>query len=1254
MDPAATPRSPLRSALRPSALRPRAPHPSASRPPARRGRVRASLLAVAAALALVVVGVVVPTASAETPCATGQNAIVCENSRPGADPSVWDITGAGDPSIQGYSTDVSVNVGKRIDFKIDTDAAAYSIDIYRTGWYAGKGARLIASVTPSAALPQAQPECLSDVTTELYDCGTWAVSAGWDVPSTAVSGVYVALLTRADTGGRSHITFVVRDTASTSAVLFQTSDTSWQAYNTYGGSNFYSGGANGRAYKLSYNRPVTTRGDNQGRDFYFANEYPLVRFLERNGYDVSYFSGIDTDRFGSALKQHRTFLSVGHDEYWSGAQRANVTAARDAGVNLQFLSGNENYWRTRYEPSPTTGGAAYRTVVTYKETWANAKTDPATESTGTWRDPRFASVANGGGRPENSLAGTLYMVNYSDLPVTVSALEGKLRLWRNTTLTSLATGTSAALAPHTIGYESNEDVDNGARPPGLVRLSTTTGPVAEYLQDFGTTVLPGTTRHNLTLYKAASGALVFSAGSVQWTWGLDQEHDGDGAPADIRMQQAQVNLFADMGVQPTTLMTGLRAATKSTDTAGPTVSVTNPSGASSKANGSSVTVSGTAYDSAGRVAGVEVSTDGTTWHPASGTTSWTYSYVQHGTGTGTIRVRAVDDSANIGPVTSRAVTITGTASVFGAEVPRTADSGDSGSATLGLRFTPTADGFIQGVRFFKSAANTGAHTGALWSVDGRQLATVAFQNETASGWQTATFAAPVAVTAGTTYVVSYTTPTGHYSASDWFFASAGSDAAPLKVAGGFGAAPAGVYSTTGGFPTDSYRANNYYVDAVYNTVDATPLSVSSQTPLAGSSSVAPSTTVSAVFSKAVTASTVAMTLKTAAGASVAGTTSYSATTRTAVFTPSAPLAATTGYTATLAGTATGGGAVTAGGSWTFTTQAPNAVVGTCPCRLFDDSTTPGIAQVAEGTPVTLGVRFAPLVDGTVTSLRFYKGPGNTGTHVGTLSNADTGVEIGRATFVGESTNGWQEVALPTPVAVTAGTDYVAAYTTTTGSYSATINGFGSGSTRGPLVTASDSGAYTYDGGFAGQRSSTNYLVDVSFTPSATPTPTPTPTPTATGTRLFADATPASASVEDSSSVEVGMAFTASAAGSATGIAFYKGSRNTGTHVGSLWDASGTRLAQVTFTGETATGWQSAAFATPVELVPGARYTVSYLAPAGYYAATGAGLATPVTNGALTTASGDNGVYRYGSGGVMPSSSYNSTNYFVDVYFQPKG
>ncbi len=112
------------------------------------------------------------------------NKIACENSKPGTDPAVWDdMSGAGDESIQGFSTDISVNVGQRIDFKIDTDASSYAITIYRIGYYQGLGARRIASVTPSAALPQRQPQCINDLTTELYDCGNWAVSASWNVPT---------------------------------------------------------------------------------------------------------------------------------------------------------------------------------------------------------------------------------------------------------------------------------------------------------------------------------------------------------------------------------------------------------------------------------------------------------------------------------------------------------------------------------------------------------------------------------------------------------------------------------------------------------------------------------------------------------------------------------------------------------------------------------------------------------------------------------------------------------------------------------------------------------------------------------------------------------------------------------------------------------------------------------------------------------------------------------------------------------------
>src|SRR6476646_1562272 len=236
------------------------------------------------------VGVVSPAVAA--PCDPGGSAIVCENSKPGTDPSIWDISGAGDTTIQGFATDISVDHGNRIGFKVDTDASAYTLQIYRLGWYGGDGARLITTLNPSATLPQVQPTCAKDTSTSLVDCGNWALSAYWDVPSTAVSGVYIARLIRGDTGGDSHIPFIVRDDSSHSDVVYQTSDTTWQAYNLYGGSDFYQGNqqlteTQARAFKISFNRPYITRGTATGRDFLFSNEYPMIRSMAQNAYDVS-------------------------------------------------------------------------------------------------------------------------------------------------------------------------------------------------------------------------------------------------------------------------------------------------------------------------------------------------------------------------------------------------------------------------------------------------------------------------------------------------------------------------------------------------------------------------------------------------------------------------------------------------------------------------------------------------------------------------------------------------------------------------------------------------------------------------------------------------------------------------------------------------------------------------------------------------------------------------------------------------------
>jgi hypothetical protein len=150
----------------------------------------------------------------------------------------------------------------------------------------------------------------------------------------------------------------------------------------------------------------------------------------------------------------------------------------------------------------------------------------------------------------------------------------------------------------------------------------------------------------------------------------------------------------------------------------------------------------------------------------------------------------------------------------------------------------------------------------------------------------------------------------------------------------------------------------------------------------------------------------------------------------------------------------------------------------------------------------------------------------------------------------------------------------------------------------------------------------------------------------------ANATPAQITVQDASAVELGMKFTADVSGNVTAIRFYKGPNNTGSHVGDLWSSSGQLLGTVTFSSETASGWQQASFAQPVAISAGTTYVVSYHTNVGFYSADGgyftAAANNPPLHGVANNASG-NGVFAYGAD-QFPTSSFNATNYWVDVVF----
>jgi hypothetical protein len=403
-----------------------------------------------------------------------------------------------------------------------------------------------------------------------------------------------------------------------------------------------------------------------------------------------------------------------------------------------------------------------------------------------------------------------------------------------------------------------------------------------------------------------------------------------------------VNLFADMGAQPATLKTGLVVATKTADTTPPSSVITSGLDGQTLADGAKLTISGTASDVGGVVAGVEVSTDGgATWRPATGKTSWSFTWIAHGSPTANVKTRAVDDSGNLeNPGTGAKVAISCPCSIWGNNViPDVPDSGDAGSVELGLKFSSETSGTITGVRFYKSTNNKGTHSGNLWTATGQLLASATFSGETASGWQTVAFSTPVSIIANTSYVISYFAPQGHYAqASGYMYphpspmpAGNGSvDSSPLHAPRNTPTLGNGLYmyAASSSFPVNTYNAENYWVDVTFQPAAVTTPAVASTTPAGGATGVAVSVAPSATFNQAVSASSITFTLKDPSNNPVNGTTSYNTSTHTATFTPAAALAYSTGYTAAVSGaTNSTGQTMTTPYTWTFTTAAaPTAPV----------------------------------------------------------------------------------------------------------------------------------------------------------------------------------------------------------------------------------------------------------------------------------------------------------------------------------------
>jgi hypothetical protein len=425
-----------------------------------------------------------------------------ENQRRGS--SDWEITAPADHrEIEGYASATSVNRGEAIEFFVSTVDPGYVVDVFRMGWYGGEGARRMADPITRPGIRQLTPA--PEPATGLVEC-RWRepyrmVTADADGPWP--SGVYLARLTARPSGRQAYVVFVVRDDDRRAALLFQSSVTTFAAYNNWGGRSLYAFNSGGTpARKVSLDRPYATSPygvqlDGAG-DFLRRWEYNALRWLEREGYDVAYTTDVDTHRRADLLLRHRVFLSVGHDEYWSWAMREHVEAARDHGVHLAFLGANACFWQIRFEPDAA--GVPDRTIVAYKDAVASdpVVADPslarARLATGRWRDAPTS-------RPEAALIGVMYLADPVDADVVVD--EADHWVFEGTGLRP------GGRLPGLLGYEV--DAVAAGSPAGLHRLAHSPFTRASGEIEYA----------DMTIHESPAGALVFATGSMSWNWGLD-------------------------------------------------------------------------------------------------------------------------------------------------------------------------------------------------------------------------------------------------------------------------------------------------------------------------------------------------------------------------------------------------------------------------------------------------------------------------------------------------------------------------------------------------------------------------------------------------------------------------------------------------------------------------------------------------------------------------------------------------------------
>jgi len=1078
---------------------------------------------------------------------TSSNPIVAENCFPGT--TDWKST---DPHLSypggfdAFASASSVDAGDSVDLRVYANPdTPYHVEIYRTGSYGGLQGRLVGEIPGLIATNQ--PVCASEpTTTGILDCAAWATSLTISTTSAWTTGVYLLKLVRDDNGQYNEVLLVVRDDDSTSDIVYKLPTATYQAYNNYGGKALYDSlsdtpntvSTKTRAVSVSFDRPYSQPGVEFRNDWYTHTDVMTVSWLERQGYDVSYIADEDMHVDGARISQHKVMLSGNHDEYWSQEMFDAALAARDAGTSLLFIGANAVYWRIRFEPSPVSG-VPNRVVTTYK-TIASGPADPVS-STSTFRDPA------GPNQPENALIGQMYAGDNSttSFPLRVSAAEGRHRVWRYTPLTELDPGQTASIGTKIVGWEWDNRVDNGAEPAGIENVASS--PVSGGLiQANGAFQAQGNTTATATIYRAASGALVFSTGTNNWARGLALNVRGEGEPDD-RIQQATVNVLRDMGAAPATLAGGLQVDA----TGPPQVTATSPAAGSTTAvpthpvtvtldrelDPGSIDASDFTLTAPGGVpvaAAVSLGDGGKTLvlDPDDLLEPFTSYTARLGTG-----VISWLGEAPAAPYEWSFSTGTGTPPVVTSRGPLAGATGVPTDVAVHARFDRRLD---------PTTVTSGNFTLRPTAGGSPVPATLSYDAPT----RTARLVPSQRLAESTQYTAQLTTAihaddgTAMSAADSWSF-------------------------TTG-----------------------VNLQVTSRTPAPLSSGNSPAATVRAVLSRAADPATITpatFTLTDSGGLPVAASVSYDPITRTATLRPSAPLTLLTTYTATLTGAVhAADGAPLDASTWTFTTAAVPPPAPTITTTL----PAAGATGVPNDTPVRATFDLA-LDPSTVTPTTF--------------ALATSGGAAVPATVTYDAL---ARRATLTPLAPLA----------TGAEYTATLSTEVRSTTGAPMSAATNWSFTTAECPCTLLGSSEP---DWRLLPVRDNRPAPGPWTYELGTKIQVTQT-----------TEL------------TALRFFKEAGETGTHVGRVWNASGTQLTSVTYTGESASGWQRQALPAPLTLQPGQVYTLS-VGVNSMYAKAQNGLRLEIVSGPLRSIADNlNGVFA-NSAGQFPTNSWGASNYFVD-------